>query len=495
MVSKFQKKAPFISRFQRNSLTVSHLLKNLHPQGPAFLWESSQVRRKASIDSRYETDRYSFLGFNPSEIIVVHHDLVIFTTEGKTRSVPLSEYDNNPLSPLKEAINAGKDRWLQATSEAPFDALPPFIGGGVGYLGYDASRYFEAIRGASGHPTQPDGYYLLGGDIIVLDNQTDTGWLISWENNESTKDRHLLLVKQIEEISSKEEEMVAASSSDLFPYHVTFSKQEFITMVHRAQEYIRAGDIFQVVLANELTINCSPDPVTLYQILKSLNPSPYHFLIQGEGEVIVGASPEVMLKSDRNSPQRVSMRPVAGTYPKDSLKLEEFQADPKERAEHIMLVDLARNDLGKVSEIGSVKVTDLCSIESYLHVHHLVSEIGGVLDESQDVFSALQSCFPIGTLAGTPKIRAMEIISELEGPARGVFGGAVLMVGFDEVIDSGVAIRFATIREGITKLRVGSGIVYDSDPEREYEECLWKAHAILRALSGKKEKKSASKKT
>ena len=325
----------------------------------------------------------------------------------------------------------------------------------VGFISYDAARYLEKIKGATGSKF-PDLYFLKTKNFVEK-NRDGSIFPCTADNKPNCFD------KKIE------------------PSRF-FSKEQFMGMVRKAKAYIKAGDVFQVVLSNCFEVEASPNPLEVYQRLKALNPSPYHFLIRFGEHTLVGASPEVMLRSKKiKDKTKVLMRPVAGTYPKNS-PAESLPRDPKEQAEHIMLVDHARNDIGRVAEIASVEVSDLLNVETYRDVYHLVSQVSGILKPEENIFSALESCFPIATLTGTPKIRAMEIIAELEGPTRGPFGGAAMMIDEHGMLDSGVIIRSAIIGKETTRIQAGAGIVYDSSPEREYEECLWKAKAVIDAL-------------
>jgi anthranilate synthase component I len=269
------------------------------------------------------------------------------------------------------------------------------------------------------------------------------------------------------------------------PVTANMTPGEFGAIVERAKEYIRAGDIIQVVLAQRLETKLRAAPFNVYRALRTINPSPYMFYLKLGAQTLVGSSPEVMARVEDGE---LTVRPIAGTSPRGTQEMEDREleqkllADPKEIAEHIMLLDLGRNDVGRVSEIGSVEVTERLVIERYSHVMHIVSNVRGRLAGGRDCFDAFRATFPAGTLSGAPKIRAMEIIEELEPVRRGVYGGAVGYFGFDGAMDTCIAIRTMLIKDGMVYLQAGAGIVADSDPEREHAECLNKARGLLHAL-------------
>ncbi len=430
--------------------------------------------------------QFGYLVIDPAREIVVHNDIVTITSDGAAEQYPLSAFENNPLKPLELELSQRK-RQLPEFTDSESTNMPSFIGGGLGFVGYDCGRYFERVAGAAGHPTEPEIFFLFTRSVIVFDYERDVvqlivtdepGWLL-----ETLRDR---LANPAEVLACVAESQVTVS------YKLQFSRTEFEARVQSALEYIRAGDVFQLVLGNTLQLDVSPNPLKLYATLKRLNPSPFHYFIRTGNSCFVGASPETMLrgaeylKESGEREKTVSMRLVAGTYPRGKQPEKEtianFLADEKERAEHLMLIDHSRNDIGRVSQIGKVRVSDMFSIETYSDLHHLVSQVSGVLRAEETLLSALRSAFPISTLTGTPKIRAMEIIAELEGPSRGIFGGAVVMLGDNGVFDSGVLIRGASITPEGTTIKVGCGIVNDSIPEREFDECLWKAQAMLRSI-------------
>lgn len=379
-------------------------------------------------------------------------------------------------------------------------SLPPFLGGAVGFVSYDAVNNYERIRGLQRHEEEPELYFVVVDRLLAIDWRDAVLHSVRWsapDGRDSAEERsdEVRLQQRLREIASTESAYPTEQGARTGAMRSRLDRRQFVQCVCRAKEYIAAGDAFQVVLSNTMDCSGSFDPLSSYLRLKQNNPSPYHFFLpfaanRGGRKTLIGASPEVMLQSELQpgGRTRVFMRPVAGTYPRASIEADDRErarrlaADEKELAEHLMLVDLERNDIGRVAEIGSVRVKDLFSVETYRDVHHLVSEVSGLLEPGTHALHALAACFPIGTLAGAPKIRAMEIISELEPDARGIFGGAVVMVGADGLLDSCVAIRSAVISRGGATVRAGAGIVHDSIPDREHEECRWKARALLHSL-------------
>lgn len=463
--------------------TTAQIFRLVDNSSPAFLWEGPGCS---------ETDqRCSYIGIRPRKIISIHQDQVNIRNPRGLRSSSLLERGNDPFAVLASELEI-----FPVNQNGFAHTLPP----AVGFVSYDTARYFEKIKGLRAHLYEPDVYFLVPKILLALNHQEDHIQVFYWPVEERRDEEEISTLCQKLQAPYDNQDGNLSFYAKLsreynIPYRTRFSKETFVSLVKRAKEYIRAGDIFQVVLANTLTVDRSFDPLRLYEALRFLNPSPYHFFLRFGQYTFVGASPETMLQST-SSPHQFAdqcarnfrMRLVAGTYPhlpfadKNQTFRQQLALDEKERAEHIMLVDHARNDIGRVAKIGSVRVDDLLSVESYSNVHHLVSQVSGELGKGETMLTALRSCFPICTLTGTPKIRAMQIISELEGPSRGIFGGAVAMFSGSDKIDSAVAIRGLVVGSCETTLSVGAGIVHDSVPEREYEECLWKARASLQAI-------------
>ncbi len=456
---------------------------------PEFIWQSTFGT--SGITPAPRTGRYTYIGFSPLLSIELREGSLEMDEGGKKTREVLA-HGTNPFCIVERCLTERLQKYERLLPRERNSPLPPLIPGAVGYFAYDSARYLERIKGMTKHDALADCYFTIPSRLIVIDHETDLATLCSFADEEESSTSLVRWLRDSAEASVSE----TISTQKEITWRGKFNEASFIRMVERGQEYIAAGDIYQVVLANTFTVSSSPDPVRLYAELTQLNPSPHHFLIQlPRGASLVGASPETLLRSERVQLEsgeeltRVYTRPVAGTYPRsgdlvdEASVREKFLRDEKEQAEHVMLIDLARNDLGRVSRIGSVRVTDLLSTQAYSHVFHLYSQVGSDLREDATPFSALSASFPIGTMSGTPKIRAMEIIAELEGPSRGTFGGAVAMIGANGMVDVGVAIRAAIIEQERTTIQTGAGIVYDSNPAREYQECLWKANAMFRALA------------
>lgn len=480
-------------------LSEIDLFSGLRRFEPAYIWQSSLDRELEGGLKRHRAGRFSFVGLKPKRTVIFRNGAFnVLGSSRRSAAVVGSVYSDNddPFSRLNDFLGLGTPEF-QAGIAAASRALdlPQECAAALGFIGYDTFRFVENIPGLTHHPVEPDMFFVVPEVVLALDHRSEEIQLISWPDQTDTTEQRLCTRALINQIAARIKELepavrpAAPTDASPFPASPLVSKEDFAAAVRKAQEYIRAGDIFQLVLANRLIIEADPDPVALYDALRSQNPSPYHFLLRFGSHTVIGASPEMMLRGDPlpDGTAKISMRLVAGTYPADSDSAGEtagaMLADSKERAEHIMLVDHVRNDIGRVAKIGSVNVDELFSVESYSNVHHLVSQVSGVLPAGVPVTAALKSAFPIATLTGTPKIRAMEILVELEGPSRGIFGGAVVSLGRDGSCDAAVAIRSITTGANRIEMGVGAGIVMDSIPEREYDECLWKGNAMLRAIS------------
>jgi anthranilate synthase component 1 len=385
---------------------------------------------------------------------------------------------------------------LQAEFNAPrLEDLPVFTGGLVGYFGYEVVQRFEPRLVDESKPDEletPEMVLLLSEELAVFDNLAGRLYLIvnidpsmpgAWSKSQQRLDELVLKLR-----SSSPGYGGAASSKPVAEsdYHFGFGRRDFINAVEKSKEYILAGDIFQVVLSQRMSVPFEARPLDVYRALRALNPSPYMYFIDLGDTQIVGSSPEVMVRVQQ---RQVSLRPIAGTRhrgetPEEDRRLEEeLLSDPKERAEHIMLIDLGRNDVGRVAETGSVKVTENMVIERYSHVMHIVSHVNGELAEGLSATDAIRSSFPAGTLSGAPKIRAMEIINELEPIRRNVYAGAVGYINWHDETDLAIAIRTAVIKDGMLHVQAGAGIVADSDPEKEWEETMNKGRALIAAVN------------
>jgi anthranilate synthase component 1 len=363
----------------------------------------------------------------------------------------------------------------------------------VGYFGYDMVRHFERLT--TDKPAVIGGWdslFLITDTIIIFDTMSQKIKVVSnahLESGVSPEAAYAEATAKIETLIRRLRSPLPPSSPSPVPGTVSFasniSREEFERSVNRAKEYVRAGDIIQVVLSQRFSGDVSADPFDVYRVLRTLNPSPYMFFLRCDDTLVVGASPEVMVRKEGD---RVELRPIAGTRPRgkspeEDLRLEkELLADPKERAEHVMLVDLGRNDLGRVCRTGTVKVTELMVVERYSHVMHIVSNVCGELNSGMDAFDLVRATFPAGTLSGAPKVRAMEIIDELEPVRREIYGGAVGYVSFSGNMDLAIAIRTLVVKDGKFHLQAGAGIVADSDPAAEFQETVNKAMAVVRAI-------------
>ena len=436
-----------------------------------------------SIEGGEAWARYSFLGSGPARVFRSRDDYYEVLANG------VVEQSGNSADPL------GKLRELMAEFQpVEVEGLPRFFGGAVGYLGYDMVRFIEDLPDSN--PRQIDSWdacFMLTERLLIFDNmrqkvkvvcnvhlQEGTDPAVAYAEAQQQIEQMIVQLRQPLQIV--DEEKVGDGKQAL---QANFSKEHYKRAVERCQEYIRAGDIFQVVLSQRFTGELRTDPFDIYRALRTINPSPYMFFLRFGESLVVGASPEVLVRKEG---EQVDVRPIAGTRPRgkdaeEDLALEkDLLTDPKELAEHIMLVDLGRNDVGRVARGGTVEVSELMVIERYSHVMHIVSNVRGQLRPGLDSFDVFRAAFPAGTLSGSPKIRAMEIIDELEPSRREVYGGAVGYFSFSGNMDLAIAIRTLQIEKDKLYLQAGAGIVADSDPEMEYQETLNKARGVKRAI-------------
>jgi anthranilate synthase component 1 len=448
-----------------------------------------------SVEGGERIARYSFLGAEP-EMIVRGRGLHTFVERnGRSEIYPVvaTDWVRDYFRERKLAIRPG---------------LAPFAGGAVGYLGYDAAAWFEPVLSSneSRNPaeTQPlqheaEAVWMFYRNVIAFDRLRQRMEIVSIVLTEDAEGSHVRLrdlydgaVKLTEQIEARILKGVppqaaakrTAETARIEP-ESNWTRKGFEEGVRRIQEYIAAGDCYQVVLSQQFSTKFDHEPLEIYRALRATNPSPYMFFLRLGKETIIGASPEMLVRCHG---QRLDYRPIAGTRKRgateteDWLLGEELRTDEKEVSEHTMLVDLGRNDLGRVADYGSVKVEELMSIERYSHVQHLVTSLRARLRDGLDRFDALGSCFPAGTVTGAPKIRAMEIIRELEPERRGVYAGCVLYMDYADNLDSCIAIRTIVLRDGKASVQAGAGIVADSVPEHEYAETVNKASGLFRAI-------------
>jgi anthranilate synthase component 1 len=420
-----------------------------------------------SVEGGERLARYSFLGTEPSKII---------STGGA-----------NAIDPLKLI-----EQEFKKLRPVPIEGLPRFHGGMVGYLSYEVARYFERLPSPANDPVSlPESVMMLADTLLIFDHLTHTIKVVSHVHLDGDVEaEYNKAINKIDDLAARLQSPVgvqaskpAAASKSAVASNLTQAQYEAI--VARAKQYIYDGDIIQVVPSQRLSRRTGASPFAIYRALRSLNPSPYMYYLHLGDFYIVGTSPELLVRVEDGT---VSNHPIAGTRPRsrdakeDKALEEELKNDEKECAEHLMLVDLARNDVGRISRLGTVEVTQFMDIERYSHVMHLVSHVQGRLRDGFTQFDAMRACFPAGTVSGAPKIRAMEIIAELEPDKRGPYAGAVGYFDFSGNMDTAIAIRTIVIKDGVAYVQAGGGVVADSVPEREYQESLNKAQALLTAI-------------
>ncbi|MCE1247671.1 MAG: anthranilate synthase component I [Firmicutes bacterium] len=455
---------------------VSMLARMKDHSGSAFLLES--------VEGGERWGRYSFLGNSAFCEVKVYRDGLTCLKNGAIKWYP---HEGDPLRLLRKMMRRFKP--------VDVDGLPPFRGGAVGYMAYEMVSFFEKIP--NNLPADAAiAHFMITDSFVVFDNLKHTMTAAVYAHIDDGNDPSVAYDNAAEKLERMMRDIMlphnygygaegSMSGNSPLKLEPVVTKQRFCSMVEKTIEHIGAGDIIQAVISQPFRCNHKTDPFQLYRALRFINPSPYMFFLKLGNDHLVGSSPETMIKLENGT---ASLRPIAGTRPRgkdasqDRQLAEELLADEKERAEHVMLVDLGRNDLGRVAEAGSVEVTDFMTVEKYSHVMHIVSNVSCRLKEGADAWELFKSVFPAGTLSGAPKVRAMEIISDLEEFPRGVYGGAVGYVSFDGNMDFAITIRTAHINETDLVVQAGAGIVADSDPEKEYQETINKAAAMQRAL-------------
>ncbi len=431
-----------------------------------------------SVEGNLAVARYSFIGREPIVIFKSRGEVIELIERGVTQQLR-----GNPIILMRQILQGYRPSVMPDTLHSYAKA--------VGYLSYDIVRFIERLPDkAVDDLGLPESVFVVAGTVIVFDHLKNVMRIVSnvriGKNPGEDYDTATARIEQIIEALRKKpilqkrelRRKTAAVVSNM-------TRESFMEAVRRAKAHIEAGDIFQVVLSQRLQTSIYAEPFEVYRALRMLNPSPYMFYLNYGCPRLIGASPELLVKLQKDL---VQTRPIAGTRPRgktaaeDQQLLEELKQDEKERAEHVMLVDLGRNDLGKVCRYGSIVVDDFMSVETYSHVMHLVSNVSGKIQEDCDAFDALIACFPAGTVSGAPKVRAMEIIEELEPNRRGPYAGAVGYFDLEGNMDTCITIRTIVVVNGKAYVQAGAGIVADSEPEREYEETLHKARALIRAL-------------
>jgi anthranilate synthase component 1 len=479
------------------------LTADLETPVSAFLraaWQQRECFLLESVEGGEQVGRYTFIGLSPYKRIVARGRQIAIT-EGKR----VTRIEGDVFEVLREALGGHKPARLQG--------LPPFTAGAVGYLAYDAVRQIERLPAlAADELGVPDACLLFFDEVLAFDHVRKEIWLVVTPDVtlDAPEDAYAKAVKRLAQLEKRLGQPLPKMKSKpargkLKVAHRT-RKRDYIAAVERTKEYIAAGDVFQAVISQRFDVEPGADAFQVYRALRTVNPSPYMYFLRFAPDGPLGGQPSLSSKRKKAAPAplelagsspellvrvhqgRVEYRPIAGTRPRgasdkeDQALADEMLHDEKERAEHVMLVDLGRNDVGRVSEYGTVKVDRLMFVERYSHVMHLVSTIEGRLKPELTAVEALRACFPAGTLSGAPKVRAMQIIEELEPARRGTYGGAVLYADFSGNLDSCIAIRSMLATGGKGYVQAGAGIVADSVPELEYQESINKAQAVVRAI-------------
>jgi anthranilate synthase component 1 len=481
---------PVTRRILADFETPLSAYRKIRGQGESFLFES--------VEGGEHLGRYSFVGCNPRAILKQTGNRIELIENGK-----VVEKFAIPVRPTEDCTQCVKDglevveKVLKRFRSVPLPGLPRFTGGAVGFIGYEFIHDIEPIvpRPQSDELKTPVMYFLIADELLIFDRVAQTITILVnavLEDSTSPTEAYENAVAEIERIVSLLEQpnqhrpITLPVEVPSLPFESNTTREKFAANVLKAKEYITAGDIIQVVGSQRFSTPVKAAPLDIYRAARSINPSPYMFLLELEGFALVGASPEIHVRCED---RRVEIRPIAGTRPRgktpeqDALNEKELLADPKERAEHVMLVDLARNDLGRVCDYGSVEVKELMAIERYSHVMHIVSQVEGQLSADKSTYDLMRATFPAGTLSGAPKIRAMQIISELEQTARGPYGGCVGYFSFNGNLDCCITIRTALIKDGRAYVQAGGGWVNDSVPESEFQETVNKSKAMLKAVA------------
>jgi anthranilate synthase component I len=469
---------PVFAEFVADGETPVSAFKKLDREGYSFLFESTE---KNDVSGRF-----SFVGTEP-RIVMQSYGREIRVLEHGTEERRF-ETTSQPLDELRKLM--ARYRFVSRPE------LPRFAGGAVGFLGYEAIHFFEpkVPVAARDDLRLPEMLFMLTSNLLIFDHRLRSLKIVvnAFVDDGPPEKVYARAAKSIGDIIRQLEQpaelpLVPTVERETQPARSNFPREKFERAVEQAKEYIRAGDIFQVVLSQRFESDFNGNALDFYRCLRFINPSPYMFCLNfSDNFALVGSSPEMHV---RLVGDKIEIRPIAGTRPRgatdaqDECNAAELLADPKERAEHIMLVDLARNDVGRVAEFGTVRITEYMEIERYSHVMHIVSNICGRIRAGCTAFDLIQATFPAGTVSGAPKIRAMQIISDFEQTRRGCYSGAIGYFGFDGNVDSCIVLRCAVLKEGRAYFQAGAGIVADSDPKREYEETVDKARAMTKALA------------
>jgi anthranilate synthase component 1 len=479
---------PVTRKLLADSETPLSAYRKIRGNDESFLFES--------VEGGEHLGRYSFVGCNPRSVIRQTRDKVEVLQNGKVSET----FSVSPQAAGPGQVKDGLvvvEREMKKFRAVAVPGLPRFTGGAVGFIGYEFIHDVEPIvpRPPADDLQTPVMYFLIADQLLIFDRVAQTITVLvnavvdeaptvaeAYENATGEIERLVSLLEQ----PSEHHPVSVPDEVPAIPFESNVAKEKFFANVSTAKGYITAGDIIQVVGSQRFSTPVKAAPLDIYRAARSINPSPYMFLLELNGFSLVGASPEIHVRCED---RKVEIRPIAGTRPRgktpaeDNALQKELLADPKEQAEHVMLVDLARNDLGRVCDFGSVKVKDLMIIERYSHVMHIVSQVEGQLSADKTPYDLMRATFPAGTLSGAPKIRAMQVISELEQTARGPYGGCVGYFSFNGNLDCCITIRTALVKNGKAYVQAGGGWVNDSTPEGEYQETLNKAKAMLKAVA------------
>ncbi len=467
---------PVVGELPADLETPVSVLGRLADEENVFLFES--------VEGGERFGRYSFIGLKPRGVFTVEDGHAYYRENGETREL-VPDDPRKPIFALRKLLAGIK------AVETP--GLPPLFGGAVGYIGYETSGEFEELPPPKKKIDAPTTAMMITDEMIVFDNVRHSMLLIvcsrvdEYKSEREAYDDAVRRLGELEKMLKKPLVLPAEPERREPPARLVpnMTREDYCAIVEKARAAIQAGEIIQVVPSQKFTAPLESSPFALYRALRMINPSPYTFFLRIGERTLVGSSPETMVKLERG---RSSLRPIAGTRKRGSTPArdrelaDELLGDEKERAEHLMLVDLGRNDLGRTARPGSVQVRHFMNVERYSHVMHLVSDVDAELDEKFDAFDLLAGTFPAGTLSGAPKVRAMEIINELEPEPRGVYGGGVGYFSYTGNLDLAITIRTIEIRNGQLSIQVGAGVVFDSVPEKEYEETINKAKAMFEAI-------------
>jgi len=492
---------PVTRRLLADVETPLSAYRKIRGQGESFLFES--------VEGGEHLGRYSFVGCNPRAVIRQTGDRIEVIENGRvvenflvcrTGVAPVSELKNGDRQDACPTVHDGLEvveRVMKKYRAVALPGLPRFTGGAVGFIGYEFIHDVEPVvpRPPQDELGTPTMVFLIADQLLIFDRAAQTITILvnailddaespadTYENATSEIDRIVSLLEQ----PSEHHPVTVPDEVPAMPFESNQTKEKFSANVLKAKEYITAGDIIQVVGSQRFSAPVQASPLDIYRAVRSINPSPYMFLLELDGFSLVGASPEIHVRCEDG---RVEIRPIAGTRqrgrtPAEDLALEkELLADPKERAEHVMLVDLARNDIGRVCDFGSVQVKELMTIERYSHVMHIVTQVEGKLSTDKTPYDLMRATFPAGTVSGAPKIRAMQIIAELEQTARGPYAGCVGYFSFNGNLDTCITLRTALIKDGRAYVQAGGGWVNDSTPEGEFQETVNKSMAMRKAVA------------